>query len=434
MSLTLASERAARIRPRVSACLSSTGWWICFLSFSALGLAQAGIKYTQIGGTLAPALFLGLWIGKAAAYPARSVNILLSYRLVYLMPILALASSLWSVDPAHTERMGLEFLITVAVAHYAAGSLRPDMLISANMLAMLLQIVFSLMSGVEQEIEYAGNDALSGLFGSKNFLGYISATLILMAVATAVNRMQPIWLRLVATGGAVLGVVVLIRARSADAIGSCGVGMFAMFAVLMQSRMPRSGRVLLNVGLALVGLCVGAILFAARDALFELLLQTAGKDETLTGRTYLWEHARQYIAVRPWFGSGYQAFWVQGNPDAEGIWRYFQITERAGFHFHNMYYQISVDLGALGAVVWFSVFGVVLIASVFRAVREPTATTAFFMAYMVFLASRLMVEVELQGPFDLAPILVACAWVYAVGPVARARDPAAAAEVVQQPS
>lgn len=393
--------------------LRSPVWWVCCLAFTSLGLSQAGIKYTEAGGTLAPAVFLFLWLMLVAAYPGRAINLMVASRLTYALPLLALVSSLWSVDPGHTERLASEFLLAIAVAVFAAGCTPPAMMVSANMVAMLLQVVFSLASGVQQDIVYAGNEALSGLFGSKNFMGYIGALLSLLSIATLADAKQPRVLRALGAAGLVLGLVALLRARSADAIFGLGAGMAVMAYILAFGWLPRQIRALVNGGTALAGIGLGVIAFVWGGQLYGMLLNAAGKDSSLTGRTYLWQHATELITLRPLLGVGYQAFWVQGNPDAEGLWRHFKIEERGGFSFHNMYYQISVDLGAVGAIVWFTVFAIVLLATLAAALRRPGPTTAFFLAYLIFIGIRQFVEVELLGPFDLGPILLTCAWVYA---------------------
>ncbi|MGI4944111.1 MAG: O-antigen ligase family protein, partial [Janthinobacterium lividum] len=152
------------------------------------------------------------------------------------------------------------------------------------------------------------------------------------------------------------------------------------------------------------------------------VLVAAGKDPSLTGRTYLWERAAQYIAERPVFGLGYQAFWVQGHVEAEGLWRYAQIDTRAGFHFHNVYYETAVELGLVGVVLlglsivlW---FGAIILWSL----RRPGPQSGFFAGLMVFYALRLFVELDFLGPFSPGSFLLPLGWVYAAascGPTRR---------------
>src|SRR5690606_14758862 len=91
----------------------------------------------------------------------------------------------------------------------------------------------------------------------------------------------------------------------------------------------------LRKGALLAGtmLAVGAVLVGLNLGGLDLLLTAFGKDATLTGRTYLWSQGWAAAANAPFFGVGYQAYWVQGFSEAERLWEEFYIGSRSGFHF-----------------------------------------------------------------------------------------------------
>ena len=146
------------------------------------------------------------------------------------------------------------------------------------------------------------------------------------------------------------------------------------------------------------------------------VLVAAGKDPSLTGRTFLWSRASEFIAVKPLLGLGYQAFWVQGHVEAEALWRYAQIETRAGFHFHNLYYETAVELGNLGAFI----LAVFLVGSSVRALyaglTRPGPVTAFLCALVVFFAMRVGVELDFLDPFSTGSFLLPTIWLYADRP------------------
>jgi O-antigen ligase len=75
----------------------------------------------------------------------------------------------------------------------------------------------------------------------------------------------------------------------------------------------------------------------------------SGKDMTFSGRTNIWAILNQHIALRPYLGSGYGAYWVElpTSPSAEMTARlYFYPTEA-----HNGYLDVINDLGAVGAII-----------------------------------------------------------------------------------
>jgi exopolysaccharide production protein ExoQ len=101
---------------------------------------------------------------------------------------------------------------------------------------------------------------------------------------------------------------------------------------------------------ALAGFVI-VLLIVHIDAVSAAILAATGKDITLTGRTDLWRIGLEQIAERPWLGTGYQAFWQPGNPEAEHLWRAFGIASRTGFHFHNLYLSNAVEIGIPGAAL-----------------------------------------------------------------------------------
>ena len=108
----------------------------------------------------------------------------------------------------------------------------------------------------------------------------------------------------------------------------------------------------------------------------------------------------------PFFGYGYSAFWVQGNPIAEKLWYAFDIRARAGFHFHNLFVETFVELGGFGVFFiallllqnFFKSFG-----SILKFGMEKDYVFALGIATMFLV--RAYVEVDLVGTFGIAAIV-----------------------------
>src|SRR5262249_45389808 len=143
--------------------------------------------------------------------------------------------------------------------------------------------------------------------------------------------------------------------------------------------------------------------------LSEYTLKAFDKDPTLTGRTYLWYRAHQMIAEKPWLGHGYAAFWRQGNPDAEGLWAFGGITDRAGFNFHNTGVELLMQFGWCGAVV---MAGVVLTGAallVRRFILRPEPLMCLWLALVAFELIRTFYESIGPSPFYFSNVLLAAA-------------------------
>jgi O-antigen ligase len=86
-----------------------------------------------------------------------------------------------------------------------------------------------------------------------------------------------------------------------------------------------------------------------------LLLEALGRDPTFTGRTKLWAWAMDLNQSRRWFGSGYEAFWINENTGYFSevfFWRQDPDGNNLPFggpnHAHSGYVDIYLELGRLG--------------------------------------------------------------------------------------
>jgi O-antigen ligase len=68
---------------------------------------------------------------------------------------------------------------------------------------------------------------------------------------------------------------------------------------------------------------------------------------TLTGRTELWESAKQGFGERPWFGNGY-TLGAEGILDSSSLGRDIDPTDLSRTTLHNGYVQSLLDAGILG--------------------------------------------------------------------------------------
>ncbi len=403
--LPLVARPAAPLRLAPS---GRVAWWLCLASLCGL------VLQTRLG-TAAMAVCLGAWVLQAAAYPVRALDALRGHLLPWLVPALAAASALWSVERGLSLHAGIELLVFTAAALIAARAVPARGFVGAFLVALLVGTVGSVLFGGRAVIGTTGENALIGLFGSKNNFASFLCLLLLASAAVLPDRGQPRVLRVLAVLGLLLAPALLVRTLSLGALLAGGMALAVLGGVLLLAAVPARHRPALLALLALLGAAVAVLaglLIAGGESASQLLV-AAGKDPSLTGRTYLWSRAAQYIAERPAFGLGYQAFWVQGHVEAEGLWRYAQIDTRAGFHFHNLYYETAVELGLLGVAalgltlcLWFA-------AVLLWAVRRPGPESAFFAGLAAFYAMRLFVELDFLGPFSPGSFLLPLAWSYA---------------------
>jgi len=136
------------------------------------------------------------------------------------------------------------------------------------------------------------------------------------------------------------------------------------------------------------------------------ILALFGKDSTLTGRTDLWKFGLNHATQNPVFGNGYSAFWVEGRPAAEALWEEFYIDSKMGFHFHNLFIQTLVDIGAIGLMILLAAITTFSLKSISALIRDGVSLYTIFPLALAFMfLTRAFVEVDILNAFGIGPLL-----------------------------
>lgn len=363
-------------------------------------------------GTVAMAMCLLSWLPLVAAWPAHMLRATWQSSLPWAFPMLTLVSVSWSIEPALSLRLSTELIVFTTVALVIAGAQSFRSTLSALLLALLLGAALSVVLNQDTIIYTTGEVAMTGIFVSKNNLANFMCLLLLTACAVLGDRKQPSVFRILALVCVPVGLLLLAKAHSLGALVAGSAGVATVASVIMYEALPPRTR---GPTLMVVAVCAGCISLTVKLALdsgFDLsqLLASFGKDTSLTGRTFLWSRAQDYIGERPLLGVGYQAFWVQGHVEAEGLWRYAKVLARAGFHFHNLFYETAVELGWTGVLI----LGFSLLAVTFRAIRNcltaPSALSGFCAGLVVYFGFRVYVELDFIDPFSPGSLFLPLLW------------------------
>ncbi len=397
------------LSPRAAADPGSPGgilpWWLLFLSMLLLALS---IRF----GSLPVDGFVALWLAYVVAWPSHAVEALRRQLLLWVFPLVAVASISWSVARDDTLRHSLELLLTTAISIVAAHSVSPRRFLSAFVCALVPAV---LIGGALGDTQYTETMQVAdlGIFGSKNFFALFACLILFGSTAVVAERRQPLLVRLIGVVGLIAGPFLLWRARSVGALLVAGPCLGVMLTVMSLKLLRRKLRPIAVLGYAGVAAALAVMLAVAISSEKNLLLNDLGKESDLTGRAYLWYRAGFLIEQRPLLGVGYQAFWVRGNPEAEGLWRAEHIEVRGGFHFHNFYYETAIELGNLGFALITAEFVIVGIGIIVWALRQPGGESAFFCAIVMFYLLRSVAEVDFFGPFGVTAMLLPVGWIYA---------------------
>ena len=133
------------------------------------------------------------------------------------------------------------------------------------------------------------------------------------------------------------------------------------------------------------------------------LLHSLGRNSTLTGRTLIW-HAVLSLQTNPWFGTGFESFWL-GNR-LERVWH---MSVDGIQEAHNGYLELYLNLGWCGVLL----LGAVIVSGYVRAIeamrhdrQDARLRLALLTATLIF--SMTEAGFRMLSPIWLAFLLVAC--------------------------
>jgi exopolysaccharide production protein ExoQ len=327
-----------------------------------------------------------------------------------LIPALALASTVWSDYPLVTAKHAAELTLSVIGALLLSGSRRPDTVLFGFWAAFSLYLAVALAFGhsvVVGSVTGASATAFSGLNEGKNYLGVTSAMGALLALYFTARTLAKAPL-LTVLGAPFLAIdfFLVYATRSAGAVVALTLAVAAFATVACLGLLRLRGRVIACSALISLLIAGGIAGYEFANSITAQALDIFHKDPTLTGRSYLWYRADGFIQEHPWLGRGYEAFWVQGNLDAEGMWQYAQLPNRSGFNFHNTLIEIVIHLGWVGATVFIAVFLVGGVMLLRRSIRTPSLAAALWVAMLTLHAARAPFESLMPASVDFTTLLV----------------------------
>ena len=328
---------------------------------------DTGIMPTE-GDTLSRTVWLVLLVGAVyilARQNARTVAFLRQINPFLLLFVgLATLSVLWSIEPTVTVRrlIRLYTIVMTCAAFTLVGWHRKRFQNVMRSLMSFLLVVSSIFVYFWPELaihHVEGHpelmNAWRGITMGKNVLGSLASAGFLLWVHAWLSREAN---KLVVVVGAGLSALCLIMSRSSTSIMATA---FATFFMLILLRSPGSMRRYMPyfVGIFATIILIYAMavlhLVPGLDILLTPITALTGKDLTFSGRTSIWFVLSQHIHLRPWFGTGYGAYWVgplPTSPSYEMLTRlFFYPTEG-----HNGYLDVINDLGLVGGACLFGYF------------------------------------------------------------------------------
>lgn len=288
--------------------------------------------------------------------------------------LLALASSLWSLDPAVTLAKATSLIGTTMVAVWIGYAGPPQRVMRVLQwtftLLMLTSVVVILV--LPQLGTEAPLPAWRGIMTNRNSFGAAAAlATTFFLIVTLRQRIHPFW----GTMLCALSVLALAQARCRTAFVALDVSLAAWVGMAVASVRQRSIRALVetaSIWLVLGGACL--------PFLVGPLGTLMGGNDPLNGRTQIWDGALTIVRARPLTGYGYAVVWGRANatllPEVGVTSRPWAVSA------HNSIVHVATELGVPAALVACAyVFGA-LSAAGRLCERAPSA---FSLVALVFL-------------------------------------------------
>lgn len=323
---------------------------------------------------------------------------------MFLLPLLAFISSLWAPSAGEAIRKSMMLTFTAFVGIYVARQLTARQIIYA---AFGINFFAALLSAVS--LDYEGGGA-TGVFNQKNVLALSMFFLISSGIVLAFDRVAHWIFRVAAVAIMPLAVWLMIKAESATililSIPMCAalVVQVVFWGPMQRIRHMRSLMALVALFLlaAVVLILFGLIQFDAVTA----LLNSVGKDTTLTGRTIMWDQANRIMAENPWTGLGANGFWRPEVGEANAILRVFHFTTYTPFSFHNSYLENGVQFGYPGMIATYFLGAWCFYRAFMTWLMRQDLHNAYFLFLAIMILARSFTEIDLATELGWTFILI----------------------------
>lgn len=305
---TLADVSSSAARPPIATGKLVRTWFILlpFLYYSNSGFpgaADAGSAQNaslthQIGLLIVSVICATLIAKRFTAIMSASIRMMP----VLALPVLALLSSAWSVDPRQSLVSGITFLCFMLFAIYIAETFSADGQLDLIMLTGAIAVPASIALALFVPSIGATPAGWRGIFVHKQQC----AAAVTLFLATALHwKPGHALLRPLRAVYVVLCLILIIMSQSRTGwlLTLLAVALYGTLRFLQRLAAKDSLLVTLTAIPVIGGL---AYLFSL---LASLILSTVGKDPTLTERTVIWAAVWDAIIQRPLLGYGYEAFW-----------------------------------------------------------------------------------------------------------------------------
>ncbi|MGK7913290.1 MAG: O-antigen ligase family protein [Synechococcus sp.] len=311
-----------------------------------------------------------------------------------------LLSVIWSQDRASSLDQLLTFLMMTTFALYFAARfhLRKQLYCIAWMASIILLgslfFVIAVPSyGVmgladvlnPQDIQHTG--AWRGIFVHKNHLGRALGFCTIIFFLKAKERGKWNWI--------FWFFWVLAGLASIGSASKTAMGLFFVLSLIISIIATLRWKFVLSLPMWMSTILLSFGMVVVLFYGFEVILESLGRDATLSGRMDLWLASITQISNKPFLGHGFQAFW---RPDSGPMLRVWSTIGFSVGSAHNGFIELAIDLGLLGLFIFAISFFVCTVRSVLLILSSRDPSGLYPLSFLVFMITANLSESSLVQP------------------------------------
>lgn len=272
-----------------------------------------------------------------------SKKIYRDHKPIMLLLVYVFVSIFWSYDRLVTLKatvfLFLSSILFLGLLYKSNIEKNADNLKYYFLIVVVFSSIFYFIGFGQMGEPYPG--VLNGIFPHKNLLGRVSAIGVIFFLCRCFfcrKKQDIFYLALCFT--------FLLLSESRGAVGLLAIS-FVSFALIYS--LYNGSLLKKTLTITIVVFVIASISYVLSNA--EMILELLGKDVTLTGRTYLWQLALEYLSNNYLFGYGFDTFWTS-------VIDYNKLTSFEIFwdapHAHNGYLDLLLDVGLVGLLIYLS--------------------------------------------------------------------------------
>lgn len=371
-----------------------------YVSALEIAMVLTGLLYFMIGqfrinellpGVISSLVKYGVWTITSLYFIVRaskSFAVAASAKFLFAFSILCVISIAWSSFPDVTFAKVGNYLQMFTFSVYVASRFDVKriiiLLLGALGIATFLSLVLSILFPSLGLQLHEGKLVAQGVFNHKNVLGrhMVLASLTFTSfIIIERSKSFLLWLGLFSS------LILILMTGSKSALGNLIVG---ILAILFYDRLRMKGKLTVMVldCLLLVLIPTGFIIFTN----WVEILDSIGRDPTITGRTFLWEYAIEKIQENRLLGFGYGTFWSPETGHGIAVARrYFNGTWDPP-NAHNGFIDVILSLGFVGFALLLTSFVLSYVSALRRVVASKKLEDMWHLSLLHFLAIYSMTE------------------------------------------